>query len=252
MYGKILIILLALLLLFCPVPNPYPNRLETYALSSTKPYTIAHFVYGLWDSGEMPEKFAKTMKLWEKQGWKVKLWDGKMVDALLDKYPRYKEIVPSFERKVQKADLARLLILYDEGGHYFDLDCIPTERNLYDYLNKHNPPAIFYVEHTLCLAQYFMSMFRTIRNFKPETLIRIANYSFGAFPKNETVLNNLELLRERCLKFPDYKGDYDVLFKTGPDCTTHAVMNSEERAILPHNPWMKHVRAGSWRNSKDL
>jgi hypothetical protein len=249
---KILLVLLLLILLLCPVPNPYPNMLEKY--QNDYKYTTAHFVYGLWDKGEVPEKFANTMKLWEKQGWTIKLWDGDMVDALLDKYPRYKEILPSLGRKVQKADLARLLILYDEGGHYFDLDCVPTERNLFQYLNAHNPPAIFYVERTLCLAQYLMSIFYPIRNFKPETLVRIANYSFGAMPQNETILKNLELLRERCLKFSDYDGDYDVLFKTGPDCTTHAThaLAWENRAILPHSPWMKHVCAGSWRNSKDV
>lgn len=250
----LLILLIVIILLLLHVPKYKKQDIEGYYHSNFK-YETAHFVYGLWDDGTVPEKFLNTMNLWEQQGWKIKLWNRDMVNKLIDKYPEYKEIVNLFNRKVQLADLVRLLILYDEGGHYFDLDCVPNKNhNLYQHLNLHNPPSIFYVETVIPKLYQFLTMFRKIRGFVFETSIRIANYAFGAQPTHPIIKENLELLKKRCIEKCDFEGDYDILYKTGPDCTTTAIYNSDntDKEILTGSKWLNHLATGTWRKKKDV
>jgi len=246
--GMICILLLA----FCPVRfSPYSNTLSKRYPQTEFRYGTAHFVYGLWDKGEVPEKFRKNMNVWSDKGWDIKLWDKDMVYALLDKYPRYKEVLPLLSRKVQLADLSRLLILYDEGGHYFDLDCVPKEGDLLSHLREYNPPEVFYQEIILSPLQYLYSMTRTIRDGKPESSVRISNFAFGAHPGNRIILQNLENLRERCILFRDYNTDYDVLYKTGPDCTTLTIDQNPDTVVLIPTMFLKHIPNSSWRDNKD-
>lgn len=50
------------------------------------------------------------------------LWGDKEVGELLDKYPEYKSMVNSFEKKFYLVDWIRYLILYEYGGIYIDCD----------------------------------------------------------------------------------------------------------------------------------
>lgn len=250
MWDFIVPIIIIILILLSPLNGcDYPTHLYE---KGGYDYKTAHFVYGLWDSSPLPDHFKETMDLWAKQGWEIKLWNKDMIDALLEKYPDYKSMIPSFSRKVQIADLARLLILYDEGGHYFDLDCVPTENNLYEHLAKYKPDNIFYLEVNIgILWGVIVGLTESIRNFDPESPCRIANYSFGSKPNDPVIKKNLDLLKERCEKYKDYNSDYDVLYKTGPDCTTTAVMSENDKNILKHDFWMKHNATGTWRKNKD-
>ena len=215
-------------------------------------YTTAHFVYGLWDDTPIPQTFQSNMEAWGKQGWKIKLWNKSMVDKLLDKYPEYKELIPSFSRKVQIADLARLLILYDEGGHYFDLDCVPTNENLYEHLNTFEPDNIFYSDRVMgYVLSTILGIMKPIRKFKAEHNSRIANFAFGGKVGDPIVKRNLELLKERCLKYASYTSDYDVIYKTGPDCTTTAVHEFPTKTVLEYKHWMNHMGVGTWRQKSD-
>ena len=254
MKTNIILFVIILLLLLLPYPCSYSSDIEMYNSCDFK-YQTAHFVYGLWDNGKVPEKFLNTMNLWEKQGWKIKLWNREMVEKLLEKYPEYNEVVPLFNRKVQLADMARLLILYDEGGHYFDLDCVPNEKhNLYLHLNKYNPSCVFYIETVLKPLHQFLTLFYGIRNYSIEYRVRIANYAFGSHPKHPIIKENLDLLKKRCFEKSDFEGDYDILYKTGPDCTTTSVFESivTDKEILKGDKWLKHIATGTWRNNKDI
>ena len=81
----IFLLIIIILLTNIPYPHSYTTDIEGYYKCDFK-YITAHFVYGLWDNGNIPEKFLNTMKLWEQQGWKVKLWNRDMVNELLDKF----------------------------------------------------------------------------------------------------------------------------------------------------------------------
>ncbi len=221
---------------------------------------IAHFCYGLWDDGDLPDSFQANVNEWKKQGWTVHVWNGEEVDQLLEKYPAFKEVAATFDRKVQKADLARYLIVYEYGGFYFDLDCEPKKGCLFDdwQKNHHNARAIFFIEHMASKKSLEKVILYPIRQGQPELPRRLANFSFGAEAKHPLIWNILELLQIRCASFPEYNGDYDIIYKTGPDCLTEAIHQSEnlisepEVWIVSHKDYMKHTRAASWRNNKDL
>ena len=63
------------------------------------------------------------------------LYRSEEVNEILKKYPEYRKTYDHFPRKIMKADMARLLILYDQGGWYFDLDIKPAENSLNDFIH---------------------------------------------------------------------------------------------------------------------
>lgn len=220
----------------------------------------AHFCYGLWDDDGLPPFFEQTIAEWKKQGWAVSLWGRKAVDELLSKYPELQNLCSTFNRKVQKADLARYLIIYEHGGFYFDLDCRPEAHSLLQDLQKPNmnASAIFFIECYITPEFAEKSRGIPIRQGRPEDLERIANFAFGAEAGHPVLWHTLELLQQRCKAYPTHNGDYDILYKTGPDCITDCVhaekklYNAFDVKILEHSPYMKHVCTGTWRNDQDL
>jgi len=53
------------------------------------------------------------------------LWGKEEIESLLEDYPEYKDLYYGFRYDIQRIDFARLLILYDKGGLYLDLDIQP-------------------------------------------------------------------------------------------------------------------------------
>lgn len=95
---------------------------------------LIHF---FWFQGvkSIPEKFAKNVREWARlnPGYKIMLWDYDRVSTLIDKwYPRYRTLfhamygTTSKARLIKQCDLARLLIIHQHGGFYFDLDLEPV------------------------------------------------------------------------------------------------------------------------------
>jgi mannosyltransferase OCH1-like enzyme len=222
--------------------------------------STAHFCYGLWDDDQLPPFFEETMTKWQKQGWTVRLWGRKDVDLLLSKYPALEALSATFARKVQKADLARYLIIYENGGFYFDLDCRPMAHSLYK--DMHDPrvdaSTVFFIECHITPEFAANTRQIPIRQGRPEDLERIANFAFGAVAGHPILWDTLELLQLRCHAYPEFNSDYDILYKTGPDGITESVhtkkliYKSPDVRIIDHKYYMKHTCAGTWRNDQDL
>lgn len=253
-----LLVGVALMLAVIPWPHGYPLQLgltlppATSIPRSSQPYQYrtAHFMYGLWDTGPIPEHLQRNVEAWRQQGWTIKIWNREMVMDLIHKYPACEQILPWLKRKVYIADMARLLAVYDEGGHYFDLDTVPNpRRNLFEHLNRHQPSEIYYVEHQVGVYHALWSWSKKIRRGVMEHPVRLANLAFGACPQNPFVKANIDLLVQRCTEFKDYHDDYEVLYKTGPICTTDAVKGAP---VVQQEHWFHHLPEHSWMNNKDL
>ena len=85
-----------------------------------------HFVYlGLWGGHKPPPAFAANFKHFQAQNPErnVVLWTGAMVNALVDAHlsPGEKVLYDS-AAPIQKADLARYLVVLAKGGWYLDMD----------------------------------------------------------------------------------------------------------------------------------
>lgn len=67
-------------------------------------------------------------RLYLSRGWRVNLWTDDKTRTLI--HLRYRYLWPVYKscsQNIQRADLARLIILHSEGGVYVDLDAFPTQ-----------------------------------------------------------------------------------------------------------------------------
>lgn len=224
---------------------------------STIPEVI-HFVYGLWDKTPLPPVYEQTYNLWKSQGWKVKLWNLEEVKALLNlpQYSHYKKTYESLSRNIQRADFIRYLIVYHEGGFYFDLDCQPTSNSLLQELRSslRTSKNIFFVE-TITSEDFAKKTAELypIRRGIPETTVRISNFAFGCHKGSSVLKKVLELATKRCQKNPTITCEYDVLYTTGPDCMTEVVERHSKsvKMIYETNIYMTHLALHDWYHNKD-
>ncbi len=217
---------------------------------------VAHFVYGLWDDTPMPKWFERTMGLWEANGWTIRLWTPLECEALIQKYEQYKNMWQRFPRKIQRADFIRYLIVFDEGGFYFDLDCIPGWRSLKMEIETKNPTSVFFIEHYSSLVDKIAKI-HPIRKGLPEHPERLANFAFGAIAHHDALLAIINTVSQRFHAYPMIYGDpdYYVLYTTGPSALTRAIQNKRQEeekndiAIMKVAPWLQHLQTGTWRKS---
>ena len=104
----------------------------------------------LHDHPTFSECYEKTIQFCNFYGYEHSLWTEASIRALLKKYPHYYEdLYDSFPQPIMRVDLARLLILYEYGGLYLDLDLFPVKslddffENRYELFVKwagHNDP----------------------------------------------------------------------------------------------------------------
>jgi hypothetical protein len=132
----------------------------------------------------------------------VKLWDGEMVEVLVQhRLDPQQLLLYRTAAPIQRADLARYLVILEHGGWYLDLDvgvdCIKshqhhTERGQIARVctNKvavleaavgfdQQPTAIFFYERDpLTLAEQAETARRPCRGGEVEHAVRLANYGF--------------------------------------------------------------------------
>ena len=218
---------------------------------------VAHFVFGLWDSTPPPEPFLQTMGFWRQQGWQVRLWGRQEVEALIAEVPRIAQLCQSFRRRVQVADLARYLILLREGGFYFDGDCVPGPQSLLRRVSDDSGAEAFVFVENVQPPSWppQTAVLFPIRLGIPEHPERLGNCAMGAVAGHPTLTEILRLAVQRSEREPGRDTDYDILYKTGPDCVTDALQpvrqTYPELRILDHTPFMTHLMAGGWRGDKD-
>jgi len=238
---------------------------------------IMHQIYGLWEDEPPPEDFQENTRLWKEQGWSVKHWNKQDVLLLMiEKFPELQDIFRMCQRKVMQADLARYMIIYEHGGLYMDMDCKPDckplgsvgqlsssvgqlkRRNLHDFMKHMKQDHLFFVENRITnhMAR-FQGQYHEIRQGQQEIEERIANFAMACVSRHPLMKDILTLTKERCEQFPERQGDYDVIYKTGPDCVSQVIANaiSKDKNLFvhrePHNLFMEHKASGSWRRDRD-
>ncbi len=88
----------------------------------------------LKDISEFNWSHEKTKVYCNKKEIQHTLWGKKEIEDLIEKYPEYEELYYGFRYDIQRIDFARLLILYDQGGLYLDLDIQPFENEDIKYI----------------------------------------------------------------------------------------------------------------------
>ena len=159
------------------------------------------------------------------------VWKEEDVRRLIDeKYPQYADIYSGYRLNIQRADLARYIVLYEYGGMYADLD-MSAVRPVRELLEKYPGKLFFAFVEIVLSAQRAREIGERepIRkeghskgwNDIPEEPERIASYAFLSAPKHPVML---EILKEaeRRAGLP-VKRQYDVYYTTGPDLFTTVI-----------------------------
>ncbi|KXG50254.1 uncharacterized protein PGRI_062210 [Penicillium griseofulvum] len=74
----------------------------------------------------------------------IKLWtDEDILQLIKRKYPWLLSTYEAYPQNIQRADMARLLVIHAEGGIYADLDVYPTSATQIQCLQSLNLEAIF-------------------------------------------------------------------------------------------------------------
>lgn len=216
---------------------------------------LIHTMYGLWDDSApgLAERFILGGWVRRNPDWTVVLWRRAELESFLESdYPQYFELYTSFTRGVQKADLLRYLLVFHYGGVYCDLDLycsLPLAGSVDGCEALFHTEAVLTTEQSVNHGRKYL-----IRQGVPEKEQRIANYFFAATPGHPVLERVLELVVERAGVNPSE--DYDVLYITGPDVVTEAVLGHprEHLRILSlgeGNQMVQHLHLGTWRDEKD-
>jgi mannosyltransferase OCH1-like enzyme len=96
------------------------------------PHSIPRVIHQTWKSSNLSEYPGyNSHELWkyryEHRGYQIRLWTDEDIEELIvTRYPDLHQYYHQFPYGIQRADVARYLILYHEGGFYCDLDVFPN------------------------------------------------------------------------------------------------------------------------------
>jgi glycosyl transferase-like sugar-binding protein len=211
-----------------------------------------HFMFGLWDNGPMFSRFADNLETWKRAlpRLSLKVWNRHECYELLQKYTELSWVFHL--RPVQQADVVRLLIIYDQGGWYNDLDTrpLPEAETTFKFCSdKH----FVVITENICDENAVQTTCRyRYREGVPEDPVRIANFSFAAAAQTTFLWKCIRLAEERCKKFPSGSDDYYPIFTTGPDVitTVYHATKPHSSLLLPVGKWCTHAENGTWRDSR--
>jgi len=267
-------ILLCIFLLVCCISSAShksnkSSKLSTPNTVNTVPKILHRTL--LWDS-EIPSNVKPVYDKFNSinaDGWQIKLWNEDAVKKLMEKY-NLVSIYDSYKLKIQKADFARYVIVYAEGGCYCDFD-IESTYSLDDLLKLHNtdnihdltlitefcysnmPDKNMYCQPSKILTRKPLTSSMTIRsNDINNTVIneephRIANYFLIANKQSPSLWNLIKLAQQRSTL--QVKNQYDVLYTTGPALVSsfYAMCDTKENINIINTKYLKHLATGSWR-----
>lgn len=97
-----------------------------------------HQIWGMWDSGEMPEDYKRYSQTFKRcnPDYKYRLWTKREItNMIFQHYPRYIKFYRSLPSDVHRGDVARYFILHREGGIYADLD-MECLKNLDNFVHE--------------------------------------------------------------------------------------------------------------------
>lgn len=123
--------------------------------------TIPRIIHQMWKNENLLTYPINTSHFkWKKSypDYKLILWTDKQIEELLlnNKYLDLYSIYKSYFYGIQRADLARLIILYHHGGIYVDLDVFPSSNTIEDLRLKGASLIIPRSSSDHCLINHFL------------------------------------------------------------------------------------------------
>jgi mannosyltransferase OCH1-like enzyme len=168
------------------------------------------------------------------------------INSLAKETPVLKDLWDKIPHWIIKADLGRLLYIYNRGGFYLDVDCLLRKKLDTVHANK----MVLFTEMIVGSVDALGP--RECKN--PENVLRVANYAFGT-----TVVKHpfLKEVIDECIarltwlihtNVPPL--DSDILWVCGPDVITTVYHRSHKKytdILLLDQSYLSHLCYGSWR-----
>jgi len=223
----------------------YPMCLQK--INEMNPFHV-HFIFGMWSDGPMPKKMADTVKAWESIGATTKVWSPEECLKLIqEEFPSEMKTYMTLN-PIQKADIARYVVIHKVGDMYCDLDCVPVSKSSHWFVeSKFN--QLGKDQGCLGFTEHINAQDRLTIEGKVEHAVRIANFAFYAKPKCEWLKQSIEEAFRRVKKHEGNQSNSAVLFTTGPDVVT----TIGHKLKIPHVPMkgiISHKAFGTWRTEK--
>jgi mannosyltransferase OCH1-like enzyme len=142
----------------CRLPDPEASK-DTYPQDIS---TIPNLVHQIWKTADVHTySIEASYKAWKTSfgplDYKVKLWTEDDVLRLIK--ANYSWLLSTYEgypQNIQRADVARLVVIHAEGGMYADLDVYPTSADTIICLQHQGLQAVFApTGGTLGLSNHF-------------------------------------------------------------------------------------------------
>lgn len=186
-------------------------------------------------------------------GWELCLYDDTDALQIIRKdYPDWLEQYQAFPRNIQRTDIFRLIVLYQQGGFYLD-----TDMHVYQALDD-------LLTYNLVLAEEKTLSTAECRQFGHEYALRIANYMLGSGAGHPFLHDAIIQALNNSDK--PVTSEHDVLETTGPgmltklyhQCSTagiHLLENEKHYCLkrccgIPSchfGHYAAHLHQGSWR-----
>jgi mannosyltransferase OCH1-like enzyme len=86
---------------------------------------ILHQMWLSPNNADPPKKYEKAQSTWVNYhpNWEIKIWNSEKIDVfVLQYFPQYYEQFTNLPKIILKCDIARMMVLFIEGGLYADLD----------------------------------------------------------------------------------------------------------------------------------
>jgi len=201
---------------------------------------VLHHTLIYSDNDPYPPQFEGMIASFQKHNpdFEIKLWHRKEVLALMTDHQR--KLYESYKHDIQRADMARYIVLYYNGGYYSDLDVYTMQSwskmaELYTASSTVNTSCILLEELYFWdseLDEFEKSELRQ-RYLPPERRrpprTQLSNYWMAMTARHPVMDEILRLLEERhdIPINPDYF--WDVIWTTGPGVVTTAFNNLQEQ-----------------------
>ena len=232
------------------------NNLPREIISNTFP-KIVHLIYFPWNKeGKLKDNehdFNHTFyySFQEKHpDWEIRLWTlTKIKNFVSEYYSLYKDIWSIIKHPTQAVDFFRLLVTYHYGGIYWQYDSIQNS-SLNTFLPPKGKSCRLFIE-TIKLNNFSLKLTsEPIRQNKSEELIRVANQSFSAYPKDKFLLYCIEKSWLN-LQNLEVKTQYDILYIGANAMISEAYDEyiDKDNITLTYNTnkYIQFSSNGSWR-----
>jgi mannosyltransferase OCH1-like enzyme len=147
-------------------------------------------IHQTWKQKDLPKKFQEAVETWKKKNpdFAYRFYDdADCRNFISQKFPQFIETYDNLEKPVEKADMFRYLIIYEEGGVYADIDTY-----------CHSPLSLFFDSSKMKDAELFVG--RELQHNKAlglDVKDQFLQWFFAAKPRQPTLLLIAEEIEKR-------------------------------------------------------